>query len=80
MSGISVGKLLTDGSIIRIAVNISRTLNTTNKNASVKNLKVSENKINWLPSYGLRENFETYIIINIDPKDPILSKSSWLRS
>jgi hypothetical protein len=26
----------------------------------MKNLKVIKNKINWVPSYGLRKNFETY--------------------
>jgi hypothetical protein len=65
MPGISVGKLCKDGSIIRIAVNTRRAVNNTNKNASVKNFKVSKNKIKWLPNYGFHENFETYIIINI---------------
>jgi hypothetical protein len=43
MPGISVGKVLKNESIIRIAVYTRRTVNNTNKNASVKNLEVSKN-------------------------------------
>jgi hypothetical protein len=48
MPGISVGKLLKNKFIIRIAVNTRRAVNNTNKNASVKTLKVS----NYIKSTG----------------------------
>jgi hypothetical protein len=41
MPGISVGKLLKNKFIIRIAVNTRWAVNNTNKNAGVKTLKVS---------------------------------------
>jgi hypothetical protein len=73
MPWISIEKLLKDGSIIRIAVNTRRAVNNTNKY-----LKVSKHKFNWLPSYGLHENFETYI--TLPPFQPSVRSETTVRT